>query len=95
MAQQQVTNYSGFTSSNIQVDNKLSLKIINHTNPHMELCIKDSKFVITRSQWNIIQQLTNNINIAFSLLDSGHIQEISKKRHIDNSVQEIFDELGL
>ena len=80
MAQHQVNNGYGFTSCTLQLDGNVAMKICNIHNPQIEFQVRNSKITLDKKQWQILQEMVQNINLAFSLVESGVVSVTEESR---------------
>ena len=69
MAQDQV--YCGFSEVLLQIDEGLTVRVYNRDNVKIELNVHGEKLSITKKQWFLLKYMTENFNIAFTLLEGN------------------------
>lgn len=79
----------GFAESLLQIDEHTLVRIHNRREPELELIASGRKLSLSKRQWETLQYLGSNIQLAFTLLTQGKITTVNEgKRHVD-----VFDEI--
>lgn len=96
MAQKQMC--FGFSETLLQTDESTFIRVHNRQHPQIEFIVSGRKITLTQTQWENIDNLSNNIQLAFTLLAEGKIgtlNDTKRKRPNDDTFDGIIESLGL
>lgn len=95
MAQEQLS--CGFSETLLQLDENTFLRVYNRHIPQIEITAAGRKLSLSKIQWEQINHLASNIDLAFSLIGQNKIPYIpeEKRKNHDDAFDEIIDALGL
>lgn len=92
----------GVSETILHVDQHTFIRIHNRRAPEIEFIASGKTLVLTKQQWTQIDNLSNNITLAFTLLGEGTIATVQepkrKKRKTDkedDTFGDLVDALGL
>jgi len=94
MAQEQLT--CGFSESLLQLDKDTYIRIHNRQEPEIEFIVSGRKLSLTKKQWEKIEYLSTNIQLAFALLGESGIptfQEEKRKKQRKEKIDDTFNEI--
>jgi len=95
MAQQQLS--CGFSETLLQLDDNTYIRVYNRLQPQIEITTSGRKLSLSRTQWEQINHVASNIDLAFSLIGQNKIPYIpqEKRRSHDDAFDDIIESLGL
>lgn len=73
MAQKQLSY--GFSETLLQIDENTFVRVYNRQDPEIEFTVSGRKLSLSKLQWGRITSLSNNIQLAFTLLGESKIEK--------------------